>query len=91
MKKEQAVIVKKYIDAITDKKYRKTFNEKSETLHIRIGTYYDGYDNSEYTNSKKEERSAIINSIKKEFPMYEVAENSKRYQGFINDICITVR
>lgn len=90
MKREQAAEVKKYVDRITGIAYRKTFNEKSATLHIRIGTYTDGSKDQEWLNSKIEERKVIIRKISKQFPAFEVAENNKRYQGFINDICITV-
>ncbi len=91
MNKEQATEVKKYVDTITDKTYKKTFSKKSATLHIRIGTYTDGSKDKEWINSKIEERKEIIWKIGTQFPGYEVAENNKRYQGFINDICITVR
>ena len=91
MKKEQVAEIKKYVDTITGTTYRKTFNEKSATLHIRIGTYTDGSKDQGWLNSKVEERNAIIRKISKQFPGFEVAENNKRYQGFINDICITVR
>ena len=33
----------------------------------------------------------IMKWLQENFPQYEVAQNNKRYQGFINDICITVK
>ena len=93
MKKEQTTEVKKFIDNITGKNYTKTFSSKSETLHIRIGTYPDRVKETEkgWIESKEKEREDIISKIQNAFPQYKIAKNNKRYQGFINDICITVQ
>lgn len=90
MKKEYAAEVKNYIDEITSNAYTKTFSGKSGTLHIRIGTYCDGRCDETWYNEKIAERKSMIKKISERFPEYEVAESNKRYQGFINDICITV-
>ena len=93
MRKEQVAEVKKSVDEITGTVYTKTFSNKSETLHIRIGTYVDSQRESskEWIEEKLQERKAIIEKLAAIFPQYEIRENNKRYQGFINDICITVR
>ena len=93
MKKEQTKEVKMFIDSITGENYTKTFSSKSETLHIRIGTYVDRVKETEkdWIAGKENERQNIINRLQENFPQYEVAQNNKRYQGFINDICITVK
>lgn len=93
MKKEQTTIVKNAVNEITGKNYTKTFSSKSETLHIRIGTYVDGSreEDKEWIAEKEVERKTIIKQLKLQFPQYEIKENNKRYQGFINDICITVK
>ena len=93
MKKEQTKEVKIFVDGITEKKYTKTFSSKSETLHIRIGTYPDSVKETEkdWIAAKENERQSIINQLQKKFPQYEISKDNKRYQGFINDICITVK
>ena len=93
MKKEQTNEVKKFIDNITEKKYTKTFSSKSETLHIRIGTYPDSVKETQrgWIESKEKEREDIISKIQNAFPQYKIEKNNKRYQGFINDICIIVK
>ena len=93
MKKEQTKEVKMFIDSITGGNYTKTFSSKSETLHIRIGTYVDRVKETEkdWIANKENERQSIINQLQKKFPQYEINMNNKRYQGFINDICITVK
>ena len=93
MKKEQINEVKKFIDNITGKNYTKTFSSKSETLHIRIGTYPDRVKETEkgWIESKEKEREDMINKIQNAFPQYKIEKNNKRYQGFINDICIIVK
>ena len=42
-------------------------------------------------NGKEKEREDMINKIQNAFPQYKIEKNNKRYQGFINDICITVQ
>lgn len=93
MKKEQTNEVKEFIDNITGKKYKKTFSSKSETLHIRIGTYTNSIKETEtgWIESKEKEREIIISKIQNAFPQYKIEKNNKRYQGFINDICIIVK
>ena len=93
MKKEQTKEVKIFVDGITEKNYTKTFSSKSETLHIRIGTYVDSVKETEkdWIANKENERQSIINQLRNKFPQYEISKNNKRYQGFINDICITVK
>ena len=93
MKKEQTNDVRKFIDNITGTNYKKTFSSKSETLHIRIGTYPDSVKEIKkgWIASKEKEREDIISKIQNAFPNYKVEKNNKRYQGFINDICITVQ
>lgn len=90
MKKEQTNEVKEFIDNITGKKYKKTFSSKSETLHIRIGTYTNSIEKG-WIESKEKERESIISKIQNAFPQYKIEKNNKRYQGFINDICIIVK
>lgn len=92
MTKEQTIEVKEFIDKLTGKNYTKTFSSKSETLHIRIGTYIDSVKEKEkeWITGKEDEREYLIEEIAKQFPQYIVRKNNKRYQGFINDICITV-
>ena len=93
MKKEQAQEVKNLVDKITGLNYTKTFSSKSETLHICIGTYPDRLreESAEWIKSKEAERKKIIKSFKTYSPKYDIKENNKRYQGFINDICITIK
>lgn len=93
MKKENTAEVKKAVDEITGKHYTKTFSAKSETLHIRIGTYVDSKKESlkDWIDGKLDERVEIIRELRKRFPQYAIEPNGKRYQGFINDICITVK
>ena len=93
MKKEQTNEVKKFIDNITRENYTKTFSSKSETLHIRIGTYPDSVKKTKkgWIESKEKEREDIISKIQNAFPQYKIEKNNKRYQGFINDICIIVK
>ena len=93
MKKEQANEVKEFIDNITGKKYKKTFSSKSEMLHIRIGTYTNSMLEIEegWIESKEKERENIMSKIQYAFPQYKIEKNNKRYQGFINDICIIVK
>ena len=93
MKKEQTNEVKNFIDNITEENYKKTFSSKSETLHIRIGTYPDCVKEEEkdWIESKEKEREDIISKIQNVFPQYKIEKNNKRYEGFINDICITVQ
>lgn len=93
MKKEQTAEVKSKVDAITGKNYTKTYASKSETLHIRLGTYPDRIKETEkeWVAKKEAERECIISELRKSFPQYTVSANNKRYQGFINDICITVK
>ena len=93
MKKEHTKEVKIFVDSITGRNYTKTFSSKSETLHIRIGTYVDRVKETEkdWIANKENERQSIINQLQKKFPQYEISKNNKRYQGFINDICITVK
>lgn len=93
MKKEQTNEVKEFIDNITGKKYKKTFSSKSEMLHIRIGTYTNSIKESDkgWLEGKEKEREDLISKIQECFPQYKVEKNNKRYQGFINDICIIVK
>ena len=93
MEKGQTEEVKIFVDGITEKKYTKTFSSKSETLHIRIGTYPDSLKETkkDWIADKENERQSIINQLQKKFPQYEISKSNKRYQGFINDICITVK
>lgn len=93
MKKEHTKEVKIFVDGITGRNYTKTFSSKSETLHICIGTYVDRVKETEkdWIANKENERQSIINQLQKKFPQYEISKNNKRYQGFINDICITVK
>ena len=92
MKKEQTCELKAFINNTLGKNYKMTFSSKSEMLHIRIGTYIDSAKDSEklFIESKETERENIISKIQNVFPQYKVEKNNKRYQGFINDICITV-
>ena len=92
MTKEQSVAVKKNIDEFTNKNYPMTFLSKSGKLHITIGTYLSGYEEEEkaFISCKESERNAIIDYLQEIFPQYKVEKNNKRYQGFINNICITV-
>lgn len=93
MKKEQTNEVKNFIDNITGKNYTKTFSSKSETLHIRIGSYPDSMKKTkrDWIENKEKEREDVIIKIQNAFPQYKIEKNNKRYQGFINDICITVQ
>ena len=93
MKKEQTNEVKEFIDNITGENYKKNFSSKSETLHIRIGTYIDSEKEIKkgYIERIEKEREDIISKIQNAFPQYKIEKNNKRYQGFINDICITVQ
>lgn len=93
MKKDQAIEVKKFVNAITGKDYTKTFSRKSETLHVRIGTYIDSSKETEkdWIAEKEYERENIITELRNKFPQYTIEKNNKRYQGFINDICITIK
>ena len=93
MKNEQTNEVKEFIDNITGKKYKKTFSSKSEMLHIRIGTYTNSITESDKgrLEGKEKEREDLISKIQNAFPQYKVEKNNKRYQGFINDICIIVK
>lgn len=93
MKKEQSNVLKEFIKDISGKNYKMTFSNKSETLHVRIGTYVDRVKESEqgFIKSKELEREIIISKIQNAFPQYKVEKNNKRYQGFINDICIIVK
>ena len=92
MKKEQTHDLKLFIDNISGKKYKMTYSSKSEMLHIRIGIYLDSVKETEklFIESKEIERENIISKIQNAFPEYKVEKNNKRYQGFINDICIIV-
>ena len=92
MKKEQTNELKEFIDYITGKNYKKTFSSKSEMLHIRIGTYTNSIKESDkgWLEGIEKEREDLISKIQNAFPQYKVEKNNKRYQGFINDICITV-
>lgn len=93
MKKEDVKRVKTAIDQITGKNYRKTYVSRQETLHIRIGTYGDEHTDgkAEWLAGKEKERNDIIDSLKQMFPEFDIQKNNKRYQGFFNDICITVK
>ena len=93
MKKEEIKIVKQKIDEITGENYTKTFSSKTETLHVRIGSFQEGRQNElkDYIEGKEQERKTIIKKLTTIFPQYKIEENNKRYQGFINDICITIR
>lgn len=96
MKKEDVKRVKKIIDQISGENYRKTFVSYTGTLHIRIGTYAKGwFDDVEKlkkcVDCLEAERNDIINKLKDMFPEYDIQKNNKRYQGFLNDICITVK
>ena len=94
MKKEDVKNFKAAVDQITGKKYRKTFVSYTGTLHIRIGTYTDSSRDArtdEWIKSKEAERCDIINKLKEMFQEYDIQKNNKRYQGFLNDICITVK
>lgn len=94
MDKKQVKEVKEFINEITGKDYTKTFLSKTETLHVRIGTYYDSSlrdpEATAWIDRKNDERDNIIRELRVAFPQYNVQRNNKRYQGFINDICITV-
>lgn len=92
MTKEQAATVKKTIDEITGKKFTKTFSAKSAKLHIRISTYIDSErePQAEWIEKCLNYRNELIRTLRTIFPEYQVEPNSKRYQGFINDICITM-
>ena len=93
MKKEQTIEVKEFVNAITGKNYTKTFSSQCETLHVRIGTYVDSSKDTEkdWIADKEEERENIIKGLRNKFPQYTIEKNNKRYQGFINDICITIK
>lgn len=93
MTKEQTNEVKTFVDNITGRHYTKTYSSKSKTLHIRIGTYIDGAKerDKEWITDKEKEREEIIEKLQKNFKQYKIEKNNKRYQGFINDICITVQ
>ena len=92
MKKEQTYDLKEFIVNFLEKDYKMTFSSKSGILHIRIGTYVDSAKETakSYIDRKEKEREDIISIIQYAFPQFKVEKNNKRYQGFINDICITV-
>lgn len=90
MTKEQAATVKKTIDEITGENFTKTFSPKSAKLHIRIATYMDRERDAEWIEEQLNYRNELIRTLRTIFPEYQVEPNTKRYQGFINDICITM-
>ena len=92
MKKEQTYDLKEFIVNFLEKDYKMTFSSKSGILHIRIGTYVDSSKETakSHIDRKEKEREDIISIIQYAFPQFKVEKNNKRYQGFINDICITV-
>lgn len=95
MNKDQVKDVKEFVDSITGKQYVKTFSSKSETLHIRIATYLDrnmsDKEWGKWIESMETERNTVLCQLQKFFPQYHIEKNNKRYQGFINDLCITIR
>lgn len=93
MTKEQTVEVRNRVDELTGVKQTQTYSSKSETLHIRIATYTDSTREMFKDGIRRAEalREELIEKLSKEFPQYTISKNNKRYQGFINDICITVK
>jgi len=93
MTKEQMVTIKAFVGSISQ--YKMTFSGKTGTLHIRIATYVDrAKTNAEFIdwyNKMIKERNSFISEINKQFPELKAMENAKRYQGFINDICVTIQ
>lgn len=89
MKKEQVDGIKMLVNEVAGKAYKMTYASKSETLHIRVGTYTAS--TASMIESLCDEREKVLSAIKKSLPDYSVERNNKRYQGIINDICITIK